>query len=1609
MYRKRSAAPGRRGMILVAVLAFLTLFAIIGITFVLYSETVATSARYGGQAVSLTSPDMPPEECLALILGQIIYDVPDTTDASGNLLVNSALRGHSMARNMYGWNSAVAPLGNAIPFSGVGRPHFTYLSTVDSAAGPVNGIDEWQLINYTCFKSLDGSLLRDPEYFGIRNGTIHQYIGGANPPYTYPDLNNLFLGAVNATTGQVIARSYARDYTGFGPFFVSGALNPNWSTASVATTPATAGLKYMVLRPRPVDNPDPVTGVAGDPRGFPFPEDAGGDVKNLVCSPGYLDPSSSTQVNNDSFWINIGAPVLTAKDGRKYMMLVAPLIIDLDGKLNLAATGNIRGVPNGSLPTPDGGSVSSNFTHVSNQGFGPWEINPFQVLYGINPTSGTATWTNLYTGSTGPVVQGKYGPGQLPYWQSSTAQPGSAPHYYAQVDFDGCKSYSGPGTGQLPVTAGITLPAATGIGKPPFPTFPAGYENGSTTAAGNPSYTERTDHPLLFDVFTPFYLSSTIYNRRFPASDMERLLRFGDTGYASLTSSLEQLTPENFNAYDFASNTWDGTLLGTSPVAGINGQTIGSSQRRFMVTTHSADVIFPGETPFIWDPSTSGYGYAVTTTDYSQAPAGGPLSYGDPSQPTRVYGVAPTAAPSGGEYGSDYRAKGLALGPGVTGSFNAPSPGYEWPTSSQVQTALSRIDLNRRLTPYPLYDTTFGYTPGWSNPQSGNTYNIAFTGANLTIAQQALADRQKFANDIYRRLLAVTGVPPAANPSAPTDAELAPRRWLAQLAVNMVDYIDEDDIMTTFCFYNKEDDPTGTIDITNATIAFGTVPSNAGAPPQQELTRFWVVGTELPKVVLNEVSIQADVSDATVSGAGSHTIAAWVELLNAVTQLPSQLTQAPGQPQDGYPIPLAPYQVVIAGGLYSAPTTSATATIPPSIGLTGNPLGTYNYMKAMTTAADFATTASTYRGTAGPQPQPAASLSTTINGQTVAGSLASPYIDVNSSAAAPTNTPYFILGPTVSGAAYKDFLQQSAATTVPTNTTVLNGTPYLKTANMQYTVASGYTLGSTGDPTKDERGTGLAVLLRRLANPHLPFQDDPTQANWNPYVTVDYMSQVPIIGQDLTTPRQSRGKLEPYAGQTYIQSGNPASSPVRFDAAVSMTQEQNTNDPNLTWFHTFGQKNNPTQSGLTKYDWLVHLDRQVASPMELLHVSTYPPYQLTQRFMDVSSGTKVSFGHTLVSEATSTSTPGWFDDTKRLYRIFEFMDTGSRGAGIAKNGRAAGKMNINTMFDLPLFHALVDANKNANSVTSNGIADTIWTNMLQGNALTGFGRTPYPTGTGGSPALPRDIEPALVATLPTYYKTGGLGGGPLYDRPFLSLATGQSTGVALSQFPNNRGIDDTILRSFTASTGKTGRVFQNPTDYTGATPPHPYLQYQLLSKIFNNVTTRSNVFAVWLTVGFFEVTDATTIPPKLGAEIGKAEGRNIRHRMFAIVDRTNLAAIQTNSLAPITVTDPDANGGQGFFRTTDMSTVIPAGPTTDPRTSLSWSLTNGMNLVFEPGTDNEETVTVVTDATTGKFVGEFHKSHSSGVPVIVRGNPGPWTRYDPRQDTAVVLHWNIIN
>src|SRR5438270_9029534 len=407
MLRRHQTSP-RRAMILLVVLATLTLLAILGITFVLYASSAADSARLSREAESLQRPDLDPEKALSYFLGQLLYDRLD--DESG---VYSALRGHSLLRNMYGLNTeSVAgqwTLGdNYVGYNGTGRLHYPGRF----------GVDDYYLVNYQYFP--DDGFLRDPERYGTRDNLSEArgpYVGG-NVSYTYPDVNNLFLAAVKAD-GTVLLPSFFRPYGPFGPMGTrdgSGKFVPsdNWFSPDPKW-------KYMVLRPRPADH-----------LGFPPPEDEWGDVKNLIGAPG----------GNDSHWIDIDAPVLTAPDGRKYKMLVAPLITDLDGRVNVNVHGNTLG---------------ANADHRSNQGLGPWEVNPGKVL-----NADPHEWKKLLLGdppTAPPVRLGRLGADRQPGDGGQVPDPYPpagqlyGPHPYAPVDFDGRDEATGAATGRMQVPA----------------------------------------------------------------------------------------------------------------------------------------------------------------------------------------------------------------------------------------------------------------------------------------------------------------------------------------------------------------------------------------------------------------------------------------------------------------------------------------------------------------------------------------------------------------------------------------------------------------------------------------------------------------------------------------------------------------------------------------------------------------------------------------------------------------------------------------------------------------------------------------------------------------------------------------------------------------------------------------------------------------------------------------------------------------------------------------------------------------------------------------------------------------------------------------------------
>ncbi|MBM3996955.1 MAG: hypothetical protein FJ303_22810 [Planctomycetes bacterium] len=277
-----------------------------------------------------------------------------------------------------------------------------------------------------------------------------------------------------------------------------------------------------------------------------------------------------------------------------------------------------------------------------------------------------------------------------------------------------------------------------------------------------------------------------------------------------------------------------------------------------------------------------------------------------------------------------------------------------------------------------------------------------------------------------------------------------------------------------------------------------------------------------------------------------------------------------------------------------------------------------------------------------------------------------------------------------------------------------------------------------------------------------------------------------------------------------------------------------------------------------------------------------------------------------------------------------------------------------------------------------------------------------------------------------------VGPGGLYEK----LIRARTNNGAFNLLPTSEGHP---FRGFAA--GNIADTWFRP-DPTNAAQPmfavgvntnHPYQRASLLQKVFNNITTTSNVFAIWFTVGYFEVVDETVRPARLGAEIGRAENRHIRHRFFAIVDRSAMKLIDTassNAVPGTTVAwtrgqtyqvgnivtynggnyvciqantnNPPSNGPPAWSPVVMNLPALGTTPSGQPIT-----LQPGMLLEIDSGTASAEVV-AVTAAAGNSFMGNFRLNHNANARVVLRGNPGPLNVYNPRRDSEVVLHLSVI-
>jgi hypothetical protein len=1443
--------------VLIVVIALLTLFAVAGVAFVYYASGEATASRAYREAGDVLRPDAEPELLFAYFLQQLLYGVND--DEGG---VYSALRGHELLRNLYGRNYTINYDGtiyegtNNIPFSGTGRLHY-----LQPAFG-TPPVDDYNLVNYSYFPA-DG-FLRDPERYNVDPVTKRPgrkglrpagapdnrgpFVGTANPSYTYPDLNHLFLAAVDGN-GNVLARSFHRDWTGFGGFGPLSPTNPNWFSGP-------GHLKYTVLRPRPADHPDvTVNGVLK--KGFSPPEDDGGDLQNA---------KGFTQ-GNDSIWLYLGSPVLSLPDGRRYTMLFAPLIIDLDGKVNLNVHGNVRGLdPNNNFrPT----------YHNSNLGLGPWEVNLGYVLTGKRPgdpatplspyqVPGTE-YSNLFEGTgsaTGkvPPVVGRYGGAPWaaqPGWGTPGPSGLQAPfdhkaHFYAQLDSDGSdETQLSGGRPYYPKTYGtnggaLTLPAGTSQ----FPGYPTGFGYGSAT--------EQLNHPLSYNALNPAQ-----NNRAFSAAELEKLYRYGDTGTEALTSLLMRLCPQSF----------------------------ASAKARRQVTTHSFDLDKPAVTPWLWN---NGAAYQLPSDQYSGLFNGAAI---DPTtgllQPALGFPPNLPTPP-----------------PGVPSEF-----GKEW-RWQPLAGALNRVDVNRTLRDYPALDPTTGRIP--------------LTTANQQIAfLNAQSDRQNLARDIFTVFKSVTGIPDP--PWTPGQHDAA--RWLAQLSVNIVDYVDTDDYSTPFNWNANE----------------------------------WVFGTELPRVVLNEAYVQYRITGSS-GGKTNNEVKVWLELHNPLVDTDPLLSDN-GAAKLYMPASAAGP----AYGIYQILVTERNTTMRR----VDNPRGDPD-QPVHVTVSRFEPNGPALP--APPVPYPRGGVGTTADPRFL--------LPANNQTTGPNggNKGYYLLGPTD-----PTFPFHTANGKPPTDLPV----PTLKRSEMTYTVQTPNAQTAPNAPTILLRRLACPHLPPSTTagpfyNPYITVDYFETQnlapqlaSPNNPRTLHSVGRRQPYRAYWIDTASQNTSYPD-RPQNTFFKANSPRDNAyewlVHLDRRLISTMELlhvSGFAPHLLTQRFFGRPqltvstNGVNGGGTTQTvtplamsgrtnlgePWRIqvnstlYVDEDTATPTagqpftvgETITVTAVGPTASNPTWFKAKFANPHNANFTIAIDPTShkySHYAPWFDPDARIYRALEFLECGPRAAGVTAGGRWPGKVNINTIWDIELFDALCDYRPdNHHYGIDQGNVQPLFSNALVGTRTPGGvprpGDRPFLSLATGT-TLPSDNQyPGFSTTANTkvtvpagqqksvtvnVQQTSGtvtatgftwtiLPNSWLVIEPgttneetvrvtAVNAATGQITATfarshtapfAVASAFGGRGIDDTFLRRYPGSSQPWFYFSDQATWH-----PHPYLEWELATKLHNNVTARSNCFAVWVTVGFFEVNKEQTVVDANGVPaqriwLGQELGRHRRHRMFAVLDRTVLA------------------------------------------------------------------------------------------------------------------------
>lgn len=416
------------------------------------------------------------------------------------------------------------------------------------------------------------------------------------------------------------------------------------------------------------------------------------------------------------------------------------------------------------------------------------------------------------------------------------------------------------------------------------------------------------------------------------------------------------------------------------------------------------------------------------------------------------------------------------------------------------------------------------------------------------------------------------------------------------------------------------------------------------------------------------------------------------------------------------------------------------------------------------------------------------------------------------------------------------------------------------------------------------------VELQRLANPLKDWD-----AQTNPYLTIDKLGLDLVAFNGLENAPNNNSTAEPGVTSVNTDFGSLERGESQ-DADAKLLFRRDFGNPGgngaplggphmlnfgFDFDQTFGRANSDYFTSPNNFGWLTWNNRPYVSHLELMNVPASAPEDLTadfSRLLDDSADDKDPYGDPLYAPDAEAETPVdpttpppavvggntmrskfghllnfyGHDETAtpmlgNFYRLLDFVEVPSRYVGTEQwldqatfnNGpfnfvshfRYPGKININTIPNQRVFDALMG----------------------------GF---------------------ATDLTFAQFNASRWRGAGTSFFRPYRNSTEGNlvATGIA-----PDLNVDCGLLRR-----GATGTP---PVPLFETDSPDGYFQNAMRQRLGNMVTTRSSVFAIWITVGYFEVeandelrTDGSG--PSVGVEVGRDTGGAIRNRGFYLFDRS---------------------------------------------------------------------------------------------------------------------------